>query len=99
CGSAGCPQPCQLTDACRAPADPIAVEADDADAQIWAVARAIADHDHSPLAVDQIAEILTLADRSWSASAIATEVGADADAVRKALDAGRKVGRPVALDL
>ncbi|WP_280483775.1 hypothetical protein [Nocardia farcinica] len=76
--------------------DPIAVEADDADAQIWAVARAIADHDHSPLPVDQIAEILTLADRSWSASAIATEVGADIIAVERTLHAGHRIGRAVA---
>lgn len=53
--------------------DEIVAELDDV--EVWAVAREIADRGLSTLPVEQVAEILTLADQSWTPMGIGNEVG------------------------
>ncbi|MFI9506250.1 hypothetical protein [Nocardia sp. NPDC052566] len=67
------------------------------DNEVWAVARVIAGRRQSPMPVEQVAEILTLADQSWSPAGIAGEVGLARATVVQILDAARKVYRPYAV--
>ncbi|MEV0762904.1 hypothetical protein [Nocardia sp. NPDC050435] len=79
------------------PVDEMAlIEADEEDG-VWAVARAIIERRVSKLPVDQVAEILTLADQSWTPMGIGSEVGISSAAVNRILEAARKLRYPYAL--
>ncbi|WP_216918356.1 hypothetical protein, partial [Nocardia noduli] len=69
----------------------------DGDVEIWSVARTITDRGFSRLPVGQVAEILTLADQSWTPAGIGNEVGVPTSAVTRVLDAVVKVRRPFAV--
>ncbi|MET7768740.1 hypothetical protein [Nocardia sp. NPDC005366] len=69
----------------------------DGDVEIWSVARAIIDRGLSRLPVAQIADILTLADQSWTPAGIGNEVGVPTSTVARVLDAVTKVRRPHAV--
>lgn len=71
--------------------------ADNDDVEIWAVARAISDGGLSALPVEQLAEILTLTDQSWTPTSIGTEVGLPRTAVAQVLESARKIQRPYAI--
>ncbi|MFQ6324665.1 hypothetical protein ACLMAL_00815 [Nocardia sp. CWNU-33] len=75
--------------------DEIVAELDDV--EVWAVAREIADRGLSTLPVEQLAEILTLADQSWTPMGIGNEVGLPRAVVSRVLDSARKVRRPYAV--
>ncbi|MQY24908.1 hypothetical protein [Nocardia aurantia] len=62
------------------------------DVQWWTAARAISDRGMSTLPVEQLAEILTLADQSASPTSISTETGLSRAAVVRVLDSARKLG-------
>jgi hypothetical protein len=47
--------------------------------------------------VEQLAEILTLADQSWTPIGIGNEVGVPRAVVSRALESARKVRRPYAV--
>ncbi|MEV0252318.1 hypothetical protein AB0H76_37420 [Nocardia sp. NPDC050712] len=64
---------------------------------VWAIARAIIDRRMSKLPVDQVAEILTLADQSWTPIGIGSEVGISSSAVTRILEAARKLHHPYVL--
>ncbi|MEV0293148.1 hypothetical protein [Nocardia sp. NPDC050710] len=68
----------------------------DGDVEIWSVARGIADRGLSRIPVEQIAEILTLADQSWTPAGIGNEVGVPTSTVARVIDSARKVRRPYA---
>ncbi|WP_194817311.1 hypothetical protein [Nocardia sp. XZ_19_385] len=72
------------------------VEPDEVDG-VWAVARAIIERRVSKLPVEQVAEILTLADQSLTPSGIGNEVGISSAAVSRILDAARKLRNPYAV--
>ncbi|RBO88970.1 hypothetical protein [Nocardia puris] len=72
------------------------LEPDTAEDEVRLVARAIADQRRSTLPLDQIAEILTLADQSWPTPGIAKEVGVSTSAVTRVIEAAHKIGRPYA---
>lgn len=69
----------------------------DEDNEISALAHEIARRRLSNLTVEQLAEILLLADESWPTPGIANEVGVPRAAVARALEAALKVGRPYAI--
>ncbi|WP_019931190.1 hypothetical protein [Nocardia sp. BMG111209] len=62
------------------------------DVQWWTAARAISDRGMSTLPVEQLAEILTLADQSASPTSISTETGLSRAAVVRVLESARKLG-------
>ncbi|WP_147471619.1 hypothetical protein [Nocardia stercoris] len=64
--------------------------------EVWAVAREISERGLSGLPVDQLAEILTLADQSWTPAGIGAEVGMSGSAVLRILEAARRL-RPHAI--
>ncbi|WP_069161980.1 hypothetical protein, partial [Nocardia altamirensis] len=66
----------------------------DEDNEISAIAREIVRRRWSNLPVEQLAEILVLADESWPTPGIANEVGVSRAAVSRALEAAIKVRRP-----
>ncbi|MGK8485799.1 hypothetical protein [Nocardia asiatica] len=76
------------------PTDP--EEADTDDDEISALARAITDRRLSNLPIEEVREILTLADQGGSTPAIANELGVSRSAVTRVLDAAIKVHRPYA---
>ncbi|MFD0366005.1 hypothetical protein ACFQZZ_31585 [Nocardia sp. GCM10030253] len=83
-------------------ADTILSESDDMvaeldDVEVWAVAREIAERGLSALPVEQLAEILILADQSWTPTSIGNEVGLSRTAVSRVLESARKVRRPYAV--
>ncbi|MFE7796338.1 hypothetical protein [Nocardia sp. NPDC057440] len=83
-------------------ADTILSENDDMvaeldDVEVWAVAREIAERGLSTLPVEQLAEILILADQSWTETGIGNEVGLSRAAVSRVLESARKVRRPYAV--
>ncbi|CAM4432837.1 hypothetical protein NONI108955_27725 [Nocardia ninae] len=69
----------------------------DEDDEITALAHEIARRRMSNLSVEQLAEILRLADESWLTPGIANEVGVSRAAVARAVEAGIKVRRPFAI--
>ncbi|MEV6391634.1 hypothetical protein [Nocardia xishanensis] len=71
-------------------------EPDSAEDEVRLVARNIAEQGLSKLPVEQIADILTLADQSWSSAGIAKEVGVSGSAVARVIDSAHKVRRPYA---
>ncbi|MEV6273988.1 hypothetical protein [Nocardia sp. NPDC051832] len=72
------------------------IEPDEVDG-VRAVARAIIERRMSKLPVEQVAEILTLADQSWTPSGIGSEIGIPSAAVSRILDAARKLRNPYAI--
>ncbi|WP_225729962.1 MULTISPECIES: hypothetical protein [unclassified Nocardia] len=78
-------------------ADAQLIEPENDDAGIWAVARAIVGRGLSPMPVEQLAEILTLADQSWTPTSIGAEVGLSRSAIAQVLECARKVRRPYAI--
>lgn len=82
-------------DALISETDEIVAELDDV--EVWAVAREIAERGLSTLPVEQLAEILTLADQSWTPIGIGNEVGVPRAVVSRALESARKVRRPYAV--
>ncbi|QIS08901.1 hypothetical protein [Nocardia arthritidis] len=78
-------------------ADEQLIEPENDDAGIWAVARAIVGRGLSQMPVEQLAEILTLADQSWTPTSIGAEVGLSRTAIAQVLECARKVRRPYAI--
>ncbi|MEV0031814.1 hypothetical protein [Nocardia sp. NPDC050793] len=76
--------------------DELDQEPDSAEDEVRLVARNIAEQGLSKLPVEQIADILTLADQSWSSAGIAKEVGVSGSAVARVIDSAHKVRRPYA---
>ncbi|MGV9823029.1 hypothetical protein [Nocardia xishanensis] len=76
--------------------DDLGQEPDSAEDEVRLVARNIAEQGLSKLPVEQIADILTLADQSWSSAGIAKEVGVSGSAVARVIDSAHKVRRPYA---
>ncbi|MFF7942051.1 hypothetical protein ACFZC5_20245 [Nocardia gamkensis] len=66
------------------------------DDEISAIARAITDRRLSALPIEEVREILTLADQGGSTPAIANELGVSRSAVTRVLDSALKVHRPYA---
>ncbi|MFI2282092.1 hypothetical protein [Nocardia beijingensis] len=71
-------------------------EADTDDDEISAIARAITGRRLSNLPIEEVREILTLADQGGSTPAIANELGVPRSAVTRVLDSALKVHRPYA---
>ncbi|MET9287773.1 hypothetical protein [Nocardia beijingensis] len=71
-------------------------EADTDDDEISAIARAITGRRLSNLPIEEVREILTLADQGGSTPAIANELGVPRSAVTRVLDSAIKVHRPYA---
>ncbi|BDU02533.1 hypothetical protein [Nocardia sputorum] len=71
-------------------------EADTDDDEISALARAITDRRLSNLPIEEVREILTLADQGGTTPAIANELGVPRSAVTRVLDSALKVHRPYA---
>ncbi|WP_174185917.1 hypothetical protein [Nocardia barduliensis] len=71
-------------------------EADTDDDEISAIARAITNRRLSNLPIEEVREILTLADQGGSTPAIANELGVSRSAVTRVLDSAIKVHRPYA---
>ncbi|MFG3617793.1 hypothetical protein [Nocardia sp. NPDC047654] len=71
-------------------------EADTDDDEISAIARAITGRRLSNLPIEEVREILTLADQGGSTPAIANELGLARSAVTRVLDSAIKVHRPYA---
>ncbi|WP_330252213.1 hypothetical protein OG874_39980 [Nocardia sp. NBC_00565] len=67
------------------------------DVEVWSVARAIAGRGLSVIPVEQLAEILMLADQSWTPTSIGAEVGLSRTAIAQVLEFARKVRRPYAI--
>jgi hypothetical protein len=67
------------------------------DVEVWSVARAIAGRGLSVIPVEQLAEILMLADQSWTPTSIGAEVGLSRSAIAQVLEFARKVRRPYAI--
>ncbi|MGV9674866.1 hypothetical protein ACWDSJ_06275 [Nocardia sp. NPDC003482] len=67
------------------------------DVEVWAVAREISERGLSKLPVEQLAEILTLADESWTPVAIGANIGLPGSRILGILDAARKIRRPYAI--
>ncbi|MEU7765393.1 hypothetical protein AB0B25_09780 [Nocardia sp. NPDC049190] len=72
-------------------------EADTDDDEISAIARAITGRRLSALPIEEVREILTLADQGGSTPAIANELGVSRAAVTRVLDSAIKVHRPYAI--
>ncbi|WP_216903275.1 hypothetical protein, partial [Nocardia alni] len=69
----------------------------DADAGIWAAAQEISARRLSKLPVEQLAEILTLADESWTPAAIGASVGLPGSRILSILEAARRLSLPYAI--
>ncbi|WP_433599772.1 hypothetical protein ACQPXH_29805 [Nocardia sp. CA-135953] len=67
------------------------------DIEVWSVARAIAGRGLSVIPVEQLAEILMLADQSWTPTSIGAEVGLSRTAIAQVLEFARRVRRPYAI--
>ncbi|MBF6337251.1 hypothetical protein IU450_15305 [Nocardia abscessus] len=77
------------------PAEPEEAATDDD--EISAIARAITGRRLSTLPIEEVREILTLADQGGSTPAIANELGVSRSAVTRVLDSAIKVHRPYAV--
>ncbi|MCM6776018.1 hypothetical protein NDR87_20015 [Nocardia sp. CDC159] len=75
--------------------DDIAADIDDV--EVWAVARAISERRLSKLPVEQLAEVLTLADESWTPAAIGAAIGLPGSRILGILEAARRIRRPYAI--
>ncbi|MFI5777098.1 hypothetical protein [Nocardia sp. NPDC051570] len=75
--------------------DDIAAEIDDV--EVWAVAREISERRLSRLPVEQLAEVLTLADESWTPAAIGASIGLPGSRILGILEAARRIRRPYAI--
>ncbi|MBF6327594.1 hypothetical protein [Nocardia transvalensis] len=75
--------------------DDIAAELDDV--EVWAVAREISERGMSKLPVEQLAEVLTLADESWTPAAIGASIGLPGSRILGILEAARRIRRPYAI--
>ncbi|WP_024800466.1 hypothetical protein [Nocardia sp. BMG51109] len=64
---------------------------------VWAVAREISERRLSKLPVEQLAEILTLADESWTPAAIGASIGLPGSRILGILDAARRIRLPYAV--
>jgi hypothetical protein len=67
------------------------------DAKVWAVAREISERRLSKLPVEQLAEVLTLADESWTPAAIGASIGLPGSRIVGILEAARRLSRPYAI--
>jgi|GEM_PF-3407940 len=74
--------------------DDIPAEFDDA--EVWAVAREISERRLSKLPVEQLAEVLTLAEESWTPAAIGASIGLPGSRILGILEAARRL-RPYAI--
>ncbi|WP_147289084.1 hypothetical protein [Nocardia mexicana] len=79
----------------RASADDLAAEIDNVG--VWAVAREISERRLSKLPVEQLAEILTLADESWTPAAIGSSIGLPGSRILGILEAARRIRLPYAV--
>jgi hypothetical protein len=73
----------------------IAAEIDDV--EVFAVAKEISARGLSKLPVEQLAEVLTLADESWTPAAIGASIGLPGSRVLGILEAARRIRRPYAI--
>ncbi|MFJ1458239.1 hypothetical protein [Nocardia sp. N2S4-5] len=64
---------------------------------VWAVAREISERRLSKLPVEQLAEILALADESWTPAAIGASIGLPGSRILGILEAARRIRRPYAV--
>ncbi len=81
-------------------ADPVAdehAEAEGGDIAIWSVAREIRKRGMSKLPVEQLAEILTLTDESWTPAAIGAAVGLPGSRILGILETARRISFPLAV--
>ncbi|AHH15665.1 hypothetical protein NONO_c08580 [Nocardia nova SH22a] len=67
------------------------------DVAIWSVAREIRKRGLSKLPVEQLAEILTLTDESWTPAAIGAEVGLPGSRILGILETARRISMPLAV--
>jgi hypothetical protein len=65
--------------------------------EVQAVAREISERGLSKLPVEQLAEVLTLADESWTPAAIGAAIGLSGSRVLGILEAARRIHRPYAI--
>ncbi|WP_460695896.1 hypothetical protein [Nocardia thraciensis] len=79
----------------RASAADLAAEIDNVG--VWAVAREISERRLSKLPVEQLAEILTLADESWTPAAIGSSIGLPGSRILGILEAARRIRLPYAI--
>ncbi|WP_280333322.1 hypothetical protein [Nocardia wallacei] len=79
----------------RATAADLAAEIDNVG--VWAVAREISERRLSKLPVEQLAEILALADESWTPAAIGASIGLPGSRILGILEAARRIRRPYAV--
>ncbi|ATL65688.1 hypothetical protein [Nocardia terpenica] len=68
----------------------------DAEVEMWAVAREISERKLSKLPVEQLVEVLTLADESWTPAAIGAAIGLPGSRILGILEAARRL-RPYAV--
>ncbi len=67
------------------------------DVEVWAVAREISERRLSKLPVEQLAEVLTLADESWTPAAIGASIGLPGSRILGILEAARRIRRLTAI--
>ncbi|QIS17733.1 hypothetical protein [Nocardia terpenica] len=68
----------------------------DAEVEVWAVAREISERKLSKLPIEQLVEVLTLADESWTPAAIGAAIGLPGSRILGILEAARRL-RPYAV--
>ncbi|MQY23097.1 hypothetical protein [Nocardia macrotermitis] len=73
------------------------IDPDSDETGVWAVAREISARRLSKLPVEQLAEVLTLADESWTPAAIGASIGLPGSRVLGILEAARRLARPYAV--
>ncbi|RDI64581.1 hypothetical protein [Nocardia pseudobrasiliensis] len=71
--------------------------ADIDDVEVWAVAREISERRLSKLPVEQLAEVLTLADESWTPAAIGASIGLPGSRILGILEAARRIRQLTAI--
>ncbi|WP_227984356.1 hypothetical protein [Nocardia spumae] len=76
-------------------ADP--AEPETGEVAIWSVAREIRRRGLSKLTVEQLAEVLTLTDESWTPAAIGAAVGLPGSRVLGILETARRISMPIAV--
>ncbi|MEV5649175.1 hypothetical protein AB0L57_13060 [Nocardia sp. NPDC052254] len=72
-------------------------QAEGSDIAIWSVARQIRERGLSKLPVEQLAEILTLTDESWTPAAIGAAVGLPGSRILGILETARRISLPLAV--
>ncbi|MBY8855302.1 hypothetical protein K7711_02290 [Nocardia sp. CA2R105] len=73
------------------------IDPDSDETGVWAVAREISARRLSKLPVEQLAEVLTLADESWTPAAIGASIGLPGSRILGILEAARRLARPYAV--